>query len=213
MMSLFFGLCGPVGRCINVEFATDTVEVHVPQFRACNQTLADSETTAPLHELHAVTHDGGPGAEEERQERELECQRVEVRRREGEEEQRRHRRKELQYQEDFEEAVRRAFEEEEHARIDEQHAREDYWAREHVNAWMRKNGFEGVHARKNYSMTTLYPLHCAVRQNDCATVQMLLKFGADPSATNSWKLTPHQLADKLNKNASHNKVLALLLPA
>jgi len=75
---------------------------------------------------------------------------------------------------------------------------------------MRKNGFEGMHARKMLSVNTPYPLHRAVKQNDSVMVKLLLKFGADHSATNTWNLTPRQLADKLNKNTSHSEVLEVL---
>lgn len=117
---------------------------------------------------------------------------------------------ELRRQQEAEEAVRRKLEEEEFRHADEQRSKEHRLARESVNAWMRKNGFEGMHARKMLSVNTPYPLHCAVKQNDSVMVKLLLKFGADHSATNTWNLTPRQLAAKLNKNASHSEVLAVL---
>lgn len=117
---------------------------------------------------------------------------------------------ELQRLQEAEEAARRRREELERRHAEEQRAKEDRVARESVNAWMRKNGFEGMHARKMLSVNTPYPLHCAVKQNDSVMVQLLLKFGADPSATNIWSLTPRQLAAKLDKNASHSEVLAVL---
>lgn len=107
-------------------------------------------------------------------------------------------------------AARRRLEEQELWYAEEQRAKEDRMARESVNAWMRKNGFEGMRARKMLSVNTPYPLHCAVKQNDSVMVQLLLKFGADHSATNAWNSTPRQLAAKLNKDASHSEILAVL---
>lgn len=118
---------------------------------------------------------------------------------------------ELHRQQEAEEAARRRkLEQLERRQADEQRAKEDQLSRDSVNAWMRKNGFDGMQARKMLSINTPYPLHCAVKQNDSVMVKLLLKFGADHSATNTWNLTPRQLAAKLNKNASHSEVLAVL---
>merc|ERR1712070_928153 len=127
-----------------------------------------------------------------------------------EEEQEQLRQQEQQRQQEVEQAAQREAEEQERKRAEEQHAKEEKEAHERVNAWLKKNSFSGVNAKKKNLMSSLYPLHCAVNQNDSAMVQLLLKFGADATLANSSKLTPRQLADKLNKKGSHNEVLAVL---
>merc|ERR1711967_116516 len=104
----------------------------------------------------------------------------------------------------------RELEQQERKRAEEQRAKDDQEAQQRVNAWLKKNGFSNVNAKKKSLMSSLYPLHCAVTQNDSAMVQLLIKFNADPKLANSSKQTPRQLADKLNKKGSHNEVLAVL---
>jgi len=134
----------------------------------------------------------------------------EDRRRLEEEQQQLHRQEEVQRQQEIEESAKRELEEQERQRAEEQRAKEDKEAQERVNAWLKKNGFGSVNAKKKNLMSSLYPLHCAVTQNDSAMVQLLIRFSADPQLANSSKQTPRQLADKLNKKGSHSEVLAVL---
>lgn len=117
---------------------------------------------------------------------------------------------EAQRQQEIEQAAQRELEEQECKRAEEQHAKENQEAQERVNAWLKKNTFSNVNAKKKSMMSFTYPLHCAVTQKDSAMVQLLIRFSADPQLANSSKQTPRQLADKLNKKGSHNEVLAVL---
>jgi len=164
--------------------AFETLEISKPL--ADDQNIADKESTASCQDSNSTAADDAESIA--RSDSDADCL--------DEQE-------ELQRQQEAEEAERRR-------QADEQRAKEDRLARDSVNAWMRKNGFEGMHARKMLSVNTPYPLHRAVKQNDSVMVKLLLKFGADHSATNTWNLTPRQLAAKLNKNASHTEVLAVL---
>lgn len=120
------------------------------------------------------------------------------------------RQEEAQRQQEIEQVAQRELEEQERKRAEEQHAKEEHDAQQRVNAWLKKNSFSSVNAKKKNLMSSLYPLHCAVTQKDCAMVQLLIKFGADPKLANSSKQTPRQLAEKLNKKGSHDEVLAVL---
>jgi hypothetical protein len=176
--------------------AVETIEIS--KLLADSESSADKESTASCQDSNSTMADDAESLTP-RSDSDLEEQ------------------EELQRQQEAEETERLMLEEQERRRAeyqrrlaDDQRAQEDRMARESVNDWMRKNGFEGMHARKMLSMNTPYPLHCAVKQNDSVMVQLLLKFGADHSATNTWNSTPRQLAAKLNKNASHSEILAML---
>lgn len=172
---------------------TEKIEtIEISKLRADNQNIADKESTASCQDSNSTVADDAESITRSDSDADsLEEQ------------------EELQRQQEAEKAARRKLElERRHA--EEQRAKEDRVARESVNAWMRKNGFEGMHARKMLSVSTPYPLHRAVKQNDSVMVQLLLKFGADHSATNTWNLSPRQLAAKLNKNGSHDEVLTVL---
>ena len=250
----FFGLyfatmmawaCKP---CSSSDPASDTVKVDYSKFATGGENSEDKENAAPNLAKNDKMKDEAKSeaksrAEAERQERELEQQRVEQvrRRQEQEKEQRRleeaaetnskeeedrrrfeeeqeqlhqqeqlRQQEEAQRQQEIEQAAQRELEEQERKRAEEQRAKDEQDAQQRVNAWLKKNGFSSVNAKKKSMMSSLYPLHCAVTQNDSAMVQLLIRFGADPKLTNSSKQTPRQMADKLNKKGSHNEVLAVL---
>lgn len=145
-------------------------------------------------------------AERLRQEEELEARR----RNEEEHEQLQRQEQEAQRCREAEEAVQRDLEDRERKQAEEQKVKEEGEAKDRVDAWLKKNGFANVSAKKKSMMSWHYPLHSAVTKNDSAMVQLLLQFHADPQTANSSKQTPQQLAFKLNKKGSHNEILAVL---
>jgi len=226
---MFACACKP---CSNSDPTSDTVKVNLQNFE-------DKENAMPnIASVDKMKDEAKTRAEAERQERELEHQRAEQARlrQEEEKEQRREEeaaaakrkeeedrlrleeqekeRKRAEEQQALEEQERkraqRELEEQEQKRAEEQRAKDDQEAQQRVNTWLKKNGFSNVNAKKKSLMSSLYPLHCAVTQNDSAMVQLLIKFNADPKLTNSSKQTPRQLADKMNKKGSHSEVLAVL---
>jgi len=101
------------------------------------------------------------------------------------------------------EAERRAREQEERERL------------EALDAFCKQYGFLGVHLpRRNgcslWSASTTYPLHCAAELADARIVEMLLLEGADPDQKNSAGKTAAQVAQRKNKNGSHEPVQRLL---
>jgi len=224
--------------CSSSDPASDTVKVDFSKLSTGGESSEDKENSAPCPQSNDKMKDEAKvRAEAERKERELERQRAEETRRqqEQEREQRRQeeasealrreeeerrrleeeqeqlrRQEEVQRQKEIEEVAQRELEEQERKRAEEQRVKEDQEAQERVSVWLKKNGFGSVNAKKKSMMSSLYPLHCAVSQNDSAMVQLLIRFSADPQLANSSKQTPRQLADKLNKKSSHSEVLAVL---
>jgi len=215
--------------CSNSDPASDTVKVDYSKFSTSGE---DKENSVPsLQANDKIKDEAKARAEAERKECELKRQRdqeqeheqrrqeeaaetlrreEEDRRRLEEEQEQLRRQEEVQRQKEIEEAAQRELEEQERKRAEEQRVREDQEAQERVSVWLKKNGFGSMNAKKKSLMSSLYPLHCAVSQNDSAMVQLLIRFNADPQLANSSKQTPRQLADKLNKKGSHSEVLAVL---
>jgi len=81
---------------------------------------------------------------------------------------------------------------------------------EKVAAFLKAKGFSSVTASRRKMLKTSYPLHVAVADKDAEMVELLLEAGADPAQKNSSSATPEQQALKLNKNGSHDAVLAKL---
>merc|ERR1712070_44358 len=101
------------------------------------------------------------------------------------------------------EARERAEEEARRARKEQQNA-------EKVAGFLKSKGFSSVAAGRRKMLKTSYPLHVAVADKDAEMVELLLEAGADPAQKNSSSATPEQQALKLNKNGSHDAVLAKL---
>jgi hypothetical protein len=121
---------------------------------------------------------------EERQE--LECQEAEAQR---EAEERRER-------EELEKATREA----------EQKSME----REKVKKFLLEHGYLGVNAKRTKMLKAKYPLHTAVKLGDPEMISLLLSCGADSALKNSASETPKQLAQKLNRNGSHDAAIGAL---
>jgi len=79
-----------------------------------------------------------------------------------------------------------------------------------VASFLRDNGFKDATTSKRKLLKTTYPLHCAAELGDPQIVGMLIEAGANPRQTNSSGKTPAQVAEKRNRNGSHNDVLRAL---
>merc|ERR1711924_211322 len=121
-------------------------------------------------------------AEAERQLREREAAEAEERRRAAEAEQQRL----------FEEQLAREDEE-----IVEQRRREEEDAKQRLEDWLRQEKFTGVNDKRKSMMKSKFPLHSAVKRKDADTIQLLLRFGADPTSKDSNGLTAKDLAEKI----------------
>merc|ERR1719414_541825 len=79
-----------------------------------------------------------------------------------------------------------------------------------VACFLKDNGFKDATTSKRKLLKTTYPLHCAAELGDPQIVGMLIEAGANPRQTNSSGKTPAQVAEKRNRNGSHNDVLRAL---
>jgi len=80
-----------------------------------------------------------------------------------------------------------------------------------LTQWCQENHFVDVHTRKKtFQGATKFPLHTAIKQKNEKIVGLLLMSGVDRNAEDSKKQTPTQLAEQLNKNESHDAILAML---
>mmetsp|Transcript_71220 Transcript_71220/g.183614 ORF Transcript_71220/g.183614 Transcript_71220/m.183614 type:complete len:220 (+) Transcript_71220:94-753(+) len=79
-----------------------------------------------------------------------------------------------------------------------------------ANAWLKKNGFTDVSAKKKSLFGSSFPLHAAVKENDAEIIRCLLVAGADASIKNSSGQTPSQLAAKSDKKGSHMAAITAL---
>lgn len=88
-------------------------------------------------------------------------------------------------------------------------ARQDVQHR--VDAFLRARGFKkGAAAAKTSFMRTTFPIHVAAQDNNADIVRALLECGADRKAKNGSGKTALDVAKKLNKNGSHDAVIAAL---
>lgn len=111
------------------------------------------------------------------------------------------------------EAQRRADEQAMEAQQAADRAAELAAAQEKVDKWCKNNGFkDAMLPKKTLRGATKFPLHTAVKHRDEEMVGLLLQCGADSTAVDSKKQTPSQLAVKMNKDASHDQILAMLPP-
>lgn len=81
---------------------------------------------------------------------------------------------------------------------------------EKVKQFLSQHGYLGVNTKRTKMMKSKYPLHTAVKLADQEMILLLLSSGADQSLKNSSGETPEQLARKLNKSGSHDRVSSAL---
>lgn len=82
-----------------------------------------------------------------------------------------------------------------------------------ASTFLHEANFQSVNSRRSCGMLAngfTFPLHAAVKANSPAAVEALLHAGADPSAVDSKQRTALTLAHKLNRNASHSELIAVL---
>jgi len=215
------GFCSACRR--NGDPQTDTVKISfAPPADAADKENAVPElvrsTTKEMEEAEAEER---RRAEEEEQRREEERHRLEAMeraRREHEEEERRRAEELERTRRKEEERLRRQREEEELSRQRREEAErkaEEERKKEEVGQFLGKNGFAGVNEKKKkgslpFAGKFTYPLHVAVKAADPKTVKLLLWAGADKSLKDSAKLTPLELARKLDKGGCQTVVIDAL---
>lgn len=128
----------------------------------------------------------------------------------------------LRLQQEADAAQRQALEEQQAAErkrqqaVDEQRRVEEAEAsslaqmKANLDEWLKQNKFEGPNIKRKTLVKAKFALHSAVKQNNFTIVQALLRFGADPSLTDSNKLTPKQLAMKNNKGGVLDQIVEAL---
>lgn len=79
-----------------------------------------------------------------------------------------------------------------------------------VGSFLTANGFAQINAKKKSMMSSQYPLHVAVKQNNPEVVQLLIEARADACMKNSSGQTPLDKAKKSDKKGSHAAVLDIL---
>lgn len=98
------------------------------------------------------------------------------------------------------------------AEEERKHAEEELRVmQEKVDAWCKSNGYENMNVQKQtFKRATKFPLHTAVKHQNVEMVEFLVKCGADKEAKDSKGQRPADLATKMNKNGSHEQILATL---
>jgi len=221
------------GTCAPRDPATDTVKI-----RLSPVVSEQAEEAAPhVEEREAAQADERQQEEQEqarrreeeaerlrleeqsRREREEMEEREQLAREEAEERARREReeaeeRRRRREQEEAEERARRAQEEALRAEAARREEAERLVREEErrvlVKSFLKDHGYSAVGAPKRTMLKTKYPIHTAAKTGDPAIVAALLESGADPAQRNSAGKTAAQVAQQLNKNGSHNKVIRTL---
>lgn len=113
---------------------------------------------------------------------------------------------------ELEEARRREEAADQQRRQDEAAAAEEDAAKQRLDDWLRSAKFAGVNDKRKSMMKAKFPLHSAVKRKDLETIQLLLRFGADPTNKDSSGLTPKDLAEKMKDKSMDAIVQALSGP-
>eukprot|EP00401_Gymnodinium_catenatum_P044556 CAMPEP_0117538666 /NCGR_PEP_ID=MMETSP0784-20121206/42596_1 /TAXON_ID=39447 /ORGANISM="" /LENGTH=209 /DNA_ID=CAMNT_0005335287 /DNA_START=115 /DNA_END=744 /DNA_ORIENTATION=+ len=85
--------------------------------------------------------------------------------------------------------------------------------KETLDVFLEQNNFRGVNEKRKTALKTKYPLHTAVKQKNEDMVRILIEAGADPTLADSNKLTPQQVASKLNADGALDAIHERLLQA
>lgn len=104
---------------------------------------------------------------------------------------------------------------EQQAQLEEQCRLEAAHKQDMLRHFLTSAGFTDVNAKKKeksgmFSSGFTYPIHAAVKANNVNIVQLLIEAGADRTVSNSKKVTPLTMAQKLDKGGSHKDVIAIL---
>jgi len=206
------------GPCSGSDPTTDSVRVDISAVGAAAETerLRAEEAARREAEERLAEQEAQQRAEEERQrQEEEECLRLEEQRAREEQErleEERRRAAEEQARLEREEQARRE-EAERQARLKEERER-----KEALHAFCQQHGFADISGPRRtgcavWSAATTYPLHWAAELADARVVGLLLKEGVDTKQKNSAGKTAAQVAQKKDKNGSHQEVKRLLAGA
>jgi len=99
---------------------------------------------------------------------------------------------------------------EQRRRDEESEAAEEQNAKQRLEDWLKQEKFSGVNDKRKTMMKSKFPLHSAVKRKDAETIQLLLRFGADPANKDSNGLTPKALAEKSNRDGSMDAIVQSL---
>eukprot|EP00929_Paragymnodinium_shiwhaense_P084022 TRINITY_DN4490_c0_g1_i1.p1 TRINITY_DN4490_c0_g1~~TRINITY_DN4490_c0_g1_i1.p1 ORF type:complete len:240 (-),score=79.96 TRINITY_DN4490_c0_g1_i1:88-807(-) len=111
--------------------------------------------------------------------------------------------------------MQREAEEAQRRRLEKEAAEQDRQARDaadaaRLTAFLKEHGYSGANVKRTMLFKSKYPLHSAVKVKDADMIRILRAFGADCAVKNSAGQTPLQLAQKSDKNGSHEGVIAAL---
>merc|ERR1719316_1059994 len=111
-----------------------------------------------------------------------------------------------------EEKARQEQEEAERAaHLEARRLEEERLAQEKVSSWCKANGFGDMNSKKkSFLGGSKFPLHEAVAKGNEEMVGLMVQLGADKGLKNSKGQTPEDLARKMNKAGSMDRVLAKL---
>eukprot|EP00929_Paragymnodinium_shiwhaense_P047522 TRINITY_DN240_c0_g2_i2.p1 TRINITY_DN240_c0_g2~~TRINITY_DN240_c0_g2_i2.p1 ORF type:complete len:240 (-),score=94.42 TRINITY_DN240_c0_g2_i2:349-1068(-) len=83
-------------------------------------------------------------------------------------------------------------------------------AKKKMQEFLKKHSFKGPDVKRSKLLGFKFPLHSAVKHNDVEVVRILLANGANTSSKDSSGKTPYQLAQKIDKNGSHVRLMEAL---
>lgn len=208
----------PTSDRVKVDMAKAGEEQRKAELAAALERQHREEEERRQIELAAQAKRQQEAMEAERQLREREAAEAEELRRVAEAEQQRLLEEQLAREDDerrrsaeVEEERRRQEDAIEQRRRDEEDAAAEEQAAKHrLDDWLKQEKFTGVNDKRKTMMKSKFPLHSAVKRKDAETIQLLLRFGADPTGKDSNGLTPKDLAQKNNKDGSMDAIVQVL---
>jgi len=195
--------------CSNSDSTTDTVKVNMPVVITEEELKRQQEAADEAARQQAAAEAEAQAArlrqeEAKRAAEEEACRRAEERRR-AEEAAAQAERVRIEREEQQRRAQEAALAERRRLELEKQAA-----DRAKADAWLKKNGFGDVAAKKKSMFSSTHALHVAVKENNAEIIRCLLAAGADPALQNSNGQTPAQLAQKSDKKGSHGAALDAL---
>lgn len=79
-----------------------------------------------------------------------------------------------------------------------------------IKSFLAANKFSSIGSKRRRLLRVSYPLHVAAVTRNTEMVTLLLQARADPTAQDSFRRTPEQLARRCNRKGSHEEVLLAL---